>query len=1025
MARTIYSDSKGKYIIVKNGDTLSELTVELKSESGGKTQAQLQALNNITHPKLWVFTGDKFYITGTGKSGSGTKATSSKELKIDGFGLSAADPNQKTLFAVWSCKLPKIASYKYEWNYTTGDKTNSGDDVWFKGSNGDLQPEETNCSYTIPSGAKVVRFRVKPMPTEEKVQSGRGTQPSTDMIKYLKEFVKTGSFDGTTTYKSFSDRNWTYSEYHYVTPMLPSVPSPQQPEIDHKTNMLKVEIHGYPVQDALNAGVDRIDKDGWMEYTWAEFQVVVNDTSELVTESAWINQYGDASWAYPITPGNKYKVRCRALRDVYKSEWSAFTTNVSSAPEQVTGLKATAIRSSIDGKINFYLEWNPSGTAEQYKIEYLALSPGEDVNFDTTNATVSSITTKDATTTYTITDVPDGKVYYFRIAATNSKSGDSIWSEVLGDITVGQKPGSPYTWSSANTISLGEDVYLYWEHNPKDGSKEYFANILVESYIYDDKTKTEVVVGREDILATRNEDSVVFTYDFYEVVNGKNKHIWSGTDTVSVDKDQTSYYKYETNHPKKQWLEEGVTLRYSVQTAGITGEFGDWSDTGYINVYAPASLAFTVKPQGSDIAYNSYFTCRQFPLTINAVSGPKTQSPTGYYVSIVSNDIYETVDNIGRNKTVSAGDTVYSKYFDVNNFSDRDINDFKIGPSDVNLENGITYTIECTVYMNSGLSANHAINFMVLWSDEIYTPLAQVMYNSDTYTVNIRPYCEDYKTYYYAVTKSGLEYKTTSDKLNDCWGVPLRLANGSIARTSDTNDVVYTGVTTDLDGNYIDGEQLFYEVNEGTLIPDVTLSVYRREYDGGFTEIATGIDNVKNTFVTDPHPSLDYARYRIVAMSNKTGAIGYSDIPGIPILEPGIIIQWDEEWDSYDYNFDVIDEPSKPSWSGSLLRLPYNVDVSTSHNIDTAFVEYIGREHPVSYYGTQLGETATWNTAIPKEDKETLYALRRLSRWTGNVYAREPSGVGYWAHISVQFPQKHLDKTIAVSISLTRVEGGM
>jgi hypothetical protein len=366
---------------------------------------------------------------------------------------------------------------------------------------------------------------------------------------------------------------------------------------------------------------------------------------------------------------------------------------------------------------------------------------------------------------------------------------------------------------------------------------------------------------------------------------------------------------------------------------------------------------------------------------------------------------------------------VYSKYFDVSNY--RDIEDFQIGPSDVNLDNGVSYTIECVVSMNSGLSAQHSIDFNVVWTDDIYSPLAQVIYDPETFTANIRPYCENYITSYYRVRLSGLQYQTTTEKLNHSWGQPLRLPNGKIARTSDTNDIIYTGITTDDDGNYMEDEVLFYEVDEGDLVQGVTLSVYRREYDGRFTEIATGIDNTKNTFVIDPHPALDYARYRIVAMSNETGAISYTDIPGVPIGEPGIIIQWDEEWGSYDFDFDITDELSKPNWAGSLLRLPYNVDVSPSYSIDTTLIEYIGREHPVSYYGTQLGETATWNTVIPKEDKETIYALHRLAKWPGNVYAREPSGVGYWAHVSVQFPQKHLEKTIAVSISLTRVEGGM
>lgn len=111
-------------------------------------------------------------------------------------------------------------------------------------------------------------------------------------------------------------------------------------------------------------------------------------------------------------------------------------------------------------------------------------------------------------------------------------------------------------------------------------------------------------------------------------------------------------------------------------------------------------------------------------------------------------------------------------------------------------------------------------------------------------------------------------------------------------------------------------------------------------------------------------------------------------------------------------------------YSGSMVRLPYNVDVSESVDLQIEFVDYIGREHPVSYYGTHVGEKSNWSTVIPKYDTDTLYQLRRLSKWMGDVYVREPSGLGYWASIKLDFSQTHLDVTIPIKIDITRVEGG-
>lgn len=47
------------------------------------------------------------------------------------------------------------------------------------------------------------------------------------------------------------------------------------------------------------------------------------------------------------------------------------------------------------------------------------------------------------------------------------------------------------------------------------------------------------------------------------------------------------------------------------------------------------------------------------------------------------------------------------------------------------------------------------------------------------------------------------------------------------------------------------------------------------------------------------------------------------------------------------------------------------------------------KKDPVTYYGTQIGSTATWNFEIVKDDTETLYGLRRLAAWMGDVYVRD------------------------------------
>ena len=389
---------------------------------------------------------------------------------------------------------------------------------------------------------------------------------------------------------------------------------------------------------------------------------------------------------------------------------------------------------------------------------------------------------------------------------------------------------------------------------------------------------------------------------------------------------------------------EGTKIQWRVRTAGITKTYGEWSIQRTVDVYAPPTLTMAI----TDAESNAIETVTAFPFYVSGETGPNTQTPIGYHVSIVANESYETVDSVGNVKMVSAGDEVYSQHFDT---SDQLL--IMISAGSVDLENNVGYTAKCTVSMNSGLTVDASVDFTVSWTDEEYWPNAEIGYDKETYTTFIRPYCDD---------------------------------------------------------------------ENGLPIADLTLSVYRREFDGSFTELITGVENGSDTYITDPHPSLDYARYRIVATSTLTGAVGFYDVPGYPIGETAVIIQWDEAWTTFDTTSE--DEMEQPAWSGSLLRLPYNIDVSDDYKADVSLVEYIGRKHPVGYYGTQIGETSSWDVEIEKTDTETLYALRRLANWMGDVYVREPSGSGYWANISVSFSQKHLELTIPVKFSITRVAGG-
>ena len=624
-----------------------------------------------------------------------------------------------------------------------------------------------------------------------------------------------------------------------------------------------------------------------------EFQVY--NGSKVVKTGVSTVTACQASFVYTMTAGGEYRVRCRSINlngstKVY-SEWSDFTATVDTipaAPKGITSIKATS-------ETSVRLEWSAATSAKTYDLEYTTKKSYFDGSDQTT--TQSGI----ETTYFEKTGLESGQEYFFRVRAAND-NGESAWSAIKS-VIIGKAPAAPTTWSSTTTAIVGEPVTLYWVHNTEDGSSQTYAQLELT---VDGKTTTQTIQNSTD------ED----------------------------EKDKTSSYSISTSAYK-----EGAKIQWRVKTRGITSTYGDWSVQRTIDIYAPPTLELSV----TNSAGQTIETLTEFPMYIEGLAGPSTQAPIGYHLTVAANESYETVDQVGNTKIVSAGDAVYSKYYDTN---EKLV--LQLSADSLDLESGIEYTVTCVASMNSGLTAESSRTFTVSWTDEALNPDAEVTIDDQTFVAYIRPYCRD---------------------------------------------------------------------TSGRLVEDISLSVYRREFDGTFTEIATGLDNAKNTAVTDPHPALDFARYRIVAITNSTGAVSYYDIPGYPVGGTAVIIQWDEEWSSF--HTTNSDSMEAPPWSGSMLRLPYNIDVSDNNRQDVELVEYIGRSHPVSYYGTQVGSTSSWSVAIERDDEETLYALRRLARWMGDVYVREPSGSGYWANITVSFSQKHKDVTIPVSLEIVRVEGGM
>lgn len=957
-----------QYVTVQKGDSLWAIANEFLNDPTKAGYQKLGVINGKTNP-YYIYVGEKIYLyskpssSGSGSgSGSSTTTTSSQptQVTIKAFGLQA--DTDDTLFVTWDWSRSKTASYSIEWSYYTSNG------IWFISSSSNSVDENNpdasrQSTYSIPSNALQVRVRIKPIAKKETVNNKETTPWTASWSSY---------------------KTWTDS----TTLSTPGTPS--------------VEIEDYK----LTAKLENITV---ANATQIEFQIYKNDgSSAYKTGKATITATKTASYSCTVDAGGEYKVRCRAIgSNSAVSEWSPFSSGATTIPAASSGI--TVIKANSDKSI--YLEWTAADTAKTYDVEYTT----KETYFDGTDQT--TVKTGIEFTHFEFVGLEPGQEYFFRVRAVNDK-GHSGWSAIKS-ITIGKKPTAPTTWSSTTTAISGEKLILYWVHNAEDNSSQTYAEL--EIYISGVK-QTHTIKNSEE----------------------------------EEEKDKTSFYEIDTTS-----YAEGTTIQWRVRTAGITKEYGDWSVQRTINIYAPPTLELNV----TDVNGNAVNTLRSFPLYIYGLPGPNTQTPMSYHLTVSANESYETTDNVGNEVIVSQGDEVYSQYFDVSQALL-----VELMPSDINLDNNITYTVTCVVSMDSGLTASESREFTVAWTDEVYTPNAEISYDPERYVTHIRPYCVDHTVTYYKVNWASDRYTKTTEEVDyltlegvytttgeevlvgllpngleryycgvfvDQNGKPItpiyyivNYSSGSYTKSSTVVDIKTLKPVTTTTGDRVlmgingNGDEIRYCISEKTgLVEDITLSIYRREYDGRFVEIGSGLNNSQETFVTDPHPALDYARYRVVAISDKTGAVSFYDLPGYPIGEVAAIIQWDEKWSTFDVTEES--EMQQPAWTGSLLRLPYNLDVSESSSVDVTNVEYIGRQHPVSYYGTQLGIGGSWNVDVPKSDKETIYGLRRLMIYTGDVYVREPSGVGYWATIKVSFGQTHCEVTVPVSLDITRVEGGV
>ena len=396
----------------------------------------------------------------------------------------------------------------------------------------------------------------------------------------------------------WSDGEWETAEYDYSN-NPPGLIGPPNFDIN-STNKLTAEYTSITPLENLNA--DSI-----------ELAIYQDDTTKYRTVTAPIviveADTGYFKYECQVDPGFRYKIRARAVRNTdITGGWSDYTENIYStpvAPSEISILRTQKFVEQGTTVYTAFVEWPEVPSAKVYTVQYST--------DETFQINVNEYTTQEGEGPRAIiTDMELGHEYYFRVYSVNDQ-GRSVDYTPVKKLSIGSKPAAPTTYSNTTKGIVGEDIKIYWVHNSTDGSLETRANI--QFTIYD--------------LAHPELQPLI-------------KYLTIENDRPEEEKDKTSVYIINTNDPEWSSVIDGCLIKWKVRTAGVSDEWSDWSIEREINIYTKPTVTIGL----IDDENISIEDVHGFPFYISILARPTTQVPISYYIEILANNSYETVDDI-------------------------------------------------------------------------------------------------------------------------------------------------------------------------------------------------------------------------------------------------------------------------------------------------------------------------------------------------------------------------------------------
>lgn len=800
-------------------------------------------------------------------------------------------------------------------------------------------------------------------------------------------------------------------------------------------------------------------------------------TASLIRRKTADNTTGQTEFTinYPIV--GSYQVRCRVASkdtrpgtsesDFIYSDWSGWSSSIDTRPAAPTGVRAKTYDSD-----KIQILWDQVTNITQYEIEYV-----EDKIDYFDSSMLTSVTVENATSKI-IAGFASGHTYYFRVRSVNS-AAKSDPSEIV-DAMVAIKPEAPTTWSSKSVGTITNDrsttspIYIYWVHNTVDGSAQRSAiaqfTIADTSYYYYKENTALDDYGelKDEITEVNIWDIEVYTSEEFDESAGylhtiflnssadtlkwkvKTKGIAAAYSDYSVERSINIYIQPNleltvTGGSSDEPLPSDVLTEFPLHLVGVTTPASQTPISYSISIAATTEYTTTdiygddEFINNGDIIFSEYLdTNEQLDRSISA-NDVDFASDITYTLSVIV-----AMDS---GLTAEASYTFTVEWEEVGVVPDAMVlidSDYFVADITPYAAEYLGYIneenppLDPTAYIGTGITGDLEEPTIVSGSGVENADSGDIYFNSSTFKLYtcvvggdsstatwLYKYTFDYDTAqsWYSGTGIGSEdeFELVSTYPNS--GVNSAVINDYYMNT-DTGLLFRCSKAGAQDTAIWEYVWNLFEAP----VANTELSVYRRDATGNYITIAESISNNTQAnddaiSVRDLHPNFGTVTYRIVSRDMSTGALAFTDIEEVNSYS-SVVIQWDEEWaDENDDNVgDIVDENI---YKGSILELPANIKLSDKNTNDVAVAEYIGRSRPVSYYGTQNGENSTINCEFPKSDTDTLSKLRQLMVYMGNVYIREPSGLGYWATINVSYNRNFKELTIPVTIDIRPVEGGM